>query len=409
MTNVNEMTGRSSGFRLPKASPEGLMAAILLSFLSTAGLFYVNLGGAFLTSFVDGLGLSREAAGYITSANKYGAAFGALMAFFGAKYLPWRKTAVVVLVALISVDLFSMGITDGDVLIPVRFLHGSIGGFLVGTGFSVIARTAAPDKVFGMLLVVQYSFGSLGIKFVPGMVATYGHGAVFWALIIFSSLTLMMVPFIADYKVDKTPTRKSGGEKPAIAVKPLIFALAAIFFFQAANMGVADYVFELGKDAHLTMDDMSNMLFVANLISISGATLVYVFGVKYGRALPITIGIVIAVSGTLVFHFSTSAAAYFTANVVTGIMWAFLIPYLLGMSSAFDSRGQMAALAGFVSKMGLATGPFIAANLVGQGNFTLIINVAAVGLVLCGLAAYAPARMLDRDLKMSNRNKGYKE
>ena len=46
-----------------KAAPEGLIAAILLSFLSTAGLFYVNLGGAFLSAFVDGLGLSREVAG----------------------------------------------------------------------------------------------------------------------------------------------------------------------------------------------------------------------------------------------------------------------------------------------------------------------------------------------------------
>ena len=53
-------------------------AAILYSIVATAGLFYVNLGGAFLSAFVDGLGVERDTAGFIVSANKYGAAFGAL-------------------------------------------------------------------------------------------------------------------------------------------------------------------------------------------------------------------------------------------------------------------------------------------------------------------------------------------
>ena len=152
MTNTNN----APGFSLRKAPQEGLVAAILLSFLSTAGLFYVNLGGAFLSAFTEGLGISLETAGYITAANKYGAAFGALMAVFTAGRLPWRKVAYSVLIIIISIDFFSMTLTDGDTLIAVRFIQGSFGGFLVGTGFSVIARTKTPDRVFGMLLVVQY-------------------------------------------------------------------------------------------------------------------------------------------------------------------------------------------------------------------------------------------------------------
>ena len=51
---------------------------------------------------------------------------------------------------------------------------------------------------------------------------------------------------------------------------------------------------------------------------------------------------------------------YFVANSVTGITWGFVIPYLLGLAATFDKYGQMAALAGFVSKIGLASGPLIA-------------------------------------------------
>ena len=62
-----------------KVKKNSLQVAIFLAFLATAGLFYVNLGAAFLSAFVDGLGVSRAEAGFITSANKYGAAFGGLI------------------------------------------------------------------------------------------------------------------------------------------------------------------------------------------------------------------------------------------------------------------------------------------------------------------------------------------
>ena len=49
-------------------SQTSLVAAFMYSILATAGLFYVNLGGAFLSAFVDGLEIGRDEAGFIVSA-----------------------------------------------------------------------------------------------------------------------------------------------------------------------------------------------------------------------------------------------------------------------------------------------------------------------------------------------------
>ncbi|WP_321393560.1 MFS transporter [Emcibacter sp.] len=388
-------------------SPEGLAAAVLLAFMTTAGLFYVNLGGAFLTAFVDGLGISREAAGYIVSANKYGAAFGALIATLGTRYLSWRKVAYFVLPGMIAIDLLSFQITSSEVLVGVRFLHGMIGGFLVGLGLGVIARTENPDSGYGMLLAVQYSFGSLGIFLVPKLVGTYGPGAAFGALICFSLITLVMVPFIPDYPPREKPSITPGKAKASRRrFLPLILALAAVFLFQATNMGVADYAFELGKDSGFEVSSLSNILSVANIISVSGALLVYVIGIKFGRTLPILLGVLTAMAFTFALHWSEIGWIYFVANTVTGITWAFCISYLLGLCATFDGHGQMAALGGFVSKMGLASGPFIAASVVGEGNFTLIINLAAVGLIVCALSALIPSIKMDRLDKLATEEKG---
>jgi len=373
-----------------------IIAAIFYSILATAGLFYVNLGGAFLSAFVDGLGVERDVAGFIVSANKYGAAFGALIATFLVKRLDWRKTVKLLFLCLIVFDLISTQISNPQTLILLRFIHGSIGGLSVGFGLSIIARTYNPDKIFGMLLVVQYSFGSLGIFAVPRLVDAYGYGAVFGTLISFTLMTLIILPYIPNVKspLDKNSTNKNLFKIPLNSM--LILALCALFLFQASNMGVADYAFELGKDIGLENSNISNILTIANLISISGGLLVYVLGTKYGRTIPLIIGISTASIFTFLLHYSENVSIYFLANTITGIAWGFTIPYLLGLCATFDIHGQMAALAGFISKMGLASGPLVGSLFIMTKGFSFIINIATISLLIAMiLSAFVSRKQAD--------------
>ena len=356
---------------------ESTLAAVMYAILATAGLFYVNLGGAFLSAFVDGLGVGRDEAGLIVSANKYGAAAGALIATFLVKNIPWRKAAAVLLVLMMVVDIISSQITSADNLIAIRFLHGTIGGISVGIGLSVIARTINPDKIFGMLLVVQYSFGSVGIWTVPRLVESFGHMAVFGVLMLFSLMTLLILPFIPNVREAKSTNNPFKINFSFL----LVLALGALFLFQASNMGVADYAFELGKDIGLVNTEISNLLTVANIISISGGLLVYVIGTKYGRTIPLFLGVTVSAIFTFLLHYSENITIYFIANTVTGIAWAFVIPYILGLCASFDSHGQMAALAGFVSKVGLATGPLVGSMFILNYGFEMILNIATIALI----------------------------
>ena len=207
---------------------ESTLAAVMYAILATAGLFYVNLGGAFLSAFVDGLGVGRDEAGLIVSANKYGAAAGALIATFLVKNIPWRKTTAILLVLMMLVDIISSQITSAENLIAIRFLHGTIGGVSVGIGLSVIARTLNPDKIFGMLLVVQYSFGSLGIWTVPRLVESFGHMAVFGVLMLFSVMTLVILPFIPNVREAKSTNNPFKINFSYL----LVLALIALFCFR---------------------------------------------------------------------------------------------------------------------------------------------------------------------------------
>jgi predicted MFS family arabinose efflux permease len=394
----NENTARSTLFRLPTAAPDGLTASVLLAFLATAGIYYVNIMSAIVAGLREGLGITEADAGIISSANVYGAALGAFIVVFVVKHWPWRLMAVSSLVLLIVIDLVSTELRTLESLVDFRFAHGFVGGWLVGTAFAVIARTKSPDRTFGMLLVVQFGLGGLGVMYLPGLVPKFGPDVLFYALATFSAVTLLMTPFLDDYPVVKQDqeTAKSG---EGVQFLQLFSSLIAIFLFQAGNMALGAYIIGLGKQAGLELDFISTTLGLAAWIGSAGALLVILMGMRFGRSFPLFVALAITLAGNWAFHYSAQQNVYFLANCVTAITWAFVMPYLLGMSSAFDKAGRTAALAGFFSKMGLATGPFLGAYLLDGISYGLLIDIATVVLAASAFAAMGPALDLDRRSK----------
>lgn len=378
----------------PKAAPNGLLAAIMLAFLATAGMFYVNIMAAIVDGLITGLGFSNAQAGNIAAANIYGAAIGALAAVFLIKRVAWRWAATLLLLILIAIDLASMAISSADLMLVVRLIHGMAGGMLVGLSYGVIARVDNPDRTFGVLLFVQFGLGGLGVMTLPRLVPLYGASVLFIALILFSLFTLVMLPFLDRYP-RKLPVADEGRE--SVKWLPLTLTLAAIFLFQAANMGLLAYIIGLGIDYGLERNYVSTALGLATWVALLGPLVVIFVGVRYGRFLPLAIVMLLTLAGTAAFLWSSHPAAYLLANCGTGITWGMVMAYLLGMAAQFDTAGRTAAAAGFVSKVGLASGPLVAGQmLAGGSNYTQLIYVAFVLLALSMIVMLVPAQILDR-------------
>ena len=383
----------------PTAAPNGEVARVLLAFLATAGLFYVNIMPALVDGLIEGLGFTNRQAGLVGSANVYGAAVGAFTAVFVVKRISWRAAAVVLLLTMISIDFASMLLESPAALIGTRFIHGCVGGLLVGIGFAVMSRTTEVDRSFGYLLTIQFGLGGLGLIYLPPLVPEFGTTGLFLSLIAFSSVTLLMLPFLDDYP-PRDEVAVAAGKRGN--VKLAVLALLATFLFQAANMGVYAFAIGVGKEALLETAFISNALGVAAWVAIIGSVLVILMSTRFGRLWPVGIAILMTAVSIWALHFSNikpggwETSVYWWSNVVWGVGWAFVISYLLGMCSEFDATGQMAALGGFASKMGLASGPAVAALLVGENNYGLLLNVSVAALIACCIVMAVPARVLDR-------------
>lgn len=379
----------------PKAHPDGILASVLLAFLATAGLFYVNIMPALVAGLIDGLGFTNKQAGLVASANVYGAALGAFTAVFLVKRLPWKPLSLILLTGLIGLDLISILPRTAEVMIGLRFVDGLVGGMLVGTGLAVIARTTMPDRAFGMLLVVQYGLGGFGVMYLPRLVPLYGAKVLFLALASFSVVTLVMLNFLPAY-----PTKKhvimEVPEKAAVKLWPLVVTLIAIFLFQASNMAMSAFIIGLGRNFGLTLDFIGPTLGTASWVGAAGAVLVIMLATRFGRFWPLMVAIALSAIGTWAFHRSDVQMVYLLANFGTAVTWAFVIPYLFGMCAEFDKAGQTAALGGFFSKMGLATGPAAGAFLLTHQDYRLLINLSTIGLCVSMVAALFAALSIDR-------------
>ena len=209
----------------------------------------------------------------------------------------------------------------------------------------------------------------------PPLAPLYGTSALFLSLAAFSLATLLMLPFLSAHPATARDP-ESAEESPPMQWRPLIMTLLAIFVFQAANMGLLAYIIRLGIGYGLEREYVSTALGLATWVALLGPALVMICGLKFGRFWLLFASMILTLFGTAVFHWSASPAAYMTAE--------------------FDKAGRASAFGGFISKMGLASGPLIAGWILGAGlGLSTLINTALAGLALSMVIMLFPARHLD--------------
>ena len=130
------------------------------------------------------------------------------------------------------------------------------------------------------------------------------------------------------------------------------------------------------------------------LIAGPAALFVAWWSTRSGRLKPVfscVLATVLSVSLYLMPH----PAAFVAACIGFGIFFSLAFPYIIGVSTEMDNLGQVAAVAGFISSLGLATGPAIAAALVGESRYELVVLFALGSLLASALLIIYPARLLD--------------
>jgi len=385
---------RGSRRRGYKLEPDGLPARVGLAVLMSAGIAYAALGPVIVTGLVLSEVFSNETAGYVLSANMYGTAVGGLLVALIVRRLNWRVTAAILLLALVGVDCVSAWIGVGEALYPIRFLHGLAGGALMGAATSVVARTDNPERTFAIAIFVQLSLGGLGAAVLTPVLVDYGVGIVWLSLVLLTVSALLVLPLLDSYSVMAGSTEESKSSHRA-PWRYVLFALVAIFVFQAGQFSLFAYELELGGHYGFETDFVSLVLAAALWGGGATALLVAWWGTRMGRLVPLCVG-VFGMALCAGLFLLPIVWTYLVAAVGFGVCFSIAIPYLLGMGSEMDNTGQIAAVGSFINSLGLASGPAIAANLVTGDHYERVLVFSCVALLASAIVGMPAARMLDQ-------------
>jgi predicted MFS family arabinose efflux permease len=377
--------------RLP---PNGFAARIVLAILVAVGILYANFGPL----IVSGLAhhdFSSAAAGYLLSVNLYGTALGGIAIVFLIRRVPWRATAVALMLAVLAADLASLWLGDPRALQVVRFVHGLAGGAAIGVFGSVIARTTSPERTFALTVVIQLVLGGLATALLAPVVVADGVAVIWMVLVAFTTFGFLLLPWLDRYPIRETESANDSVGVQRAPWSAIAFACAALFAYQAGQMAIFAYVIELGERHGLDAGFIGTTVAVGQWIGGPAGLFVAWWSTRSGRLLPCALGAVLTSTGVAFFG-APGELAYVVANVGFGIFFTLTIPYLLGVVAEMDNAGQMAALGGFVNSLGLATGPAIAATILGDAQYDRVVWFAVFALAATAVVVALPARLLDR-------------
>ena len=377
-----------------KIRAESALAYLFLTLIASAGVFYILVLPAIVSTLVDGLGFTEQQAGYVSSANAYGSMTGAIVAVFLVRHVSWRKAVAYMFVLMIAMELASTQIASPELMTFWRYVSGAVGGCSVGFGLSLLARLKQPDRAFGFLVVVQFGIGGLLILLRPYVTPYLGVTGIFVMLALLMVLSLSFIPFLDAYP-PKSPTSAGKFRLPPLTVFTVL-TLFGVFFYQAAGNGMWTFVERVGIALQLDSLHVSQAVAFATWGGCAGGFVPILLGNSMGRMRLIVIGIVMTIAGVGLIHFSDGLVSFTIGGAIINFAWSFVIAYLLGLTAHFDASGQLTALAGTASKFGLATGPLIATMLIANGTYGPMLFAATIGYTMALVVAIVPARHADR-------------
>ena len=181
-------------------------------------------------------------------------------------------------------------------------------------------------------------------------------------------------------------------------MKTGIMTMMAFAVISVTGSAVWSLSERIGLKTGLNLKAVGMILGIATIAGIAGSGAAAWLGIRWGRRLPLFFGI-----GASTFAMVMIAAIYepisFTTNqVIWGVAYAFMTPYMMGVAAALDPLGRWTATASGVTIGASALGPIIGGMLIGWG-LALVSGLSGIFtfVLLLPVLRYVDERIADNN------------
>ena len=364
----------------------------ILSLLSACGAAVYFIAPLLVGGYVTQLGFSNQQGGYIISAELAGFAVAPIPAAIWVRRISWRTALYLAAGSIILMNLVTSSLTGFSLFLVVRFLSGFAAGIQLAVCMAVIHRTLDPDRNLGYWFGLQLLAGSVGVMFLPGLIADFSVGSVFLLLAGLHALLLLFIRFIPDRgEIKQMPEVKATGSVPVLVA----LGFAGLFLFEVGIMGVWTYYERIGNAGGIAARTIGYALSASLFLGFIGSMAAAALSTRFNRLVPVALGTGLAIFCTWLLLTDFSTAAYVISIGLFSFAWYFTLPYLMACIANVDATGRLLILSNLVTGLGTSVGPACAAFLQTSDSYVPvlwmgIITILASILFISRLALQPP-------------------
>ncbi|MGW5144687.1 MFS transporter [Rhodococcus koreensis] len=375
------LDGRRTPFDSTDPNSRGRVALIVL-FSSVVGTLLL-MAPAVASQLQLQLGLNPSQTGDLFSAELGAMSFASIPALWWMKRFDIRTMSTIFGVIFIAGNVGSAYIDDYGTLLAVRFLTSLAGGSLMVLCMSLAAQTRDRNRVYGLWVMGQLSFGAIGLAVLPHFFDTFGIGVVYWTLAVLMILALPLARFLPERNVaaDHAGDDEAGPTRNYVLRAAL--GLVAVLAFYVSLSGIWTFVGGVAAASAIGTETSSSILSIATILGIAGSALATVLGARPSTRTNLLVGYVAMTLSVCLLAGMPALLRFTVAALLFKFTWTFILPYIMSTLSGLDRSGRVVNLANIAIGGGFAIGPFMGGRLVeSAGGYGTLIAVSAAGLVL---------------------------
>ena len=375
---------------LPRQPFAVLLAA---SLLSAAGALLFNVMPAFLGACAEQFQLNDEQVGWLGSAYLGGFALLAASSPFWIGRVCWRRLCLIASICA-GAALAASSVGGGYAsLLACLALTGAGCGAIYTVAIAVVAENHNPDRAFAIKLSFEIGLGVLMLFSLPELELSYRAlsfllAAVLLALGVGAAMRTPHGP-------SEHPAELPGGGFSAKALAPWV-GLFALFLAFGAMTALWAFLERVGPDFGLDSATAARILTVSLLLNGVSALAVAVVGTRFGRALPLAVGMLMTLAGVAALMLRHDLYGYVAGTLLTVGLWNIAFSFQMGLIASADITGKVAVLIPAAVSIGGALGPGIAGTLAEGGSYTPIYLLVGAATAISLVIFLALARRLSQ-------------
>jgi len=375
---MNETVGFAHDRLIDVNSRQGLVAII---YVAVVGPCVFILQPGFIQGLVAYVGVNEQQAGLIASAEMFGIAATTVLLAMGAQRFSWRKLLGISVFTCALGNFATVGQSDPQTLAIIRFITGLGSGGLISLTFTMTALTERTDRNFGYIITWVLTFGALGMLAMPSAYKLVGMNGVLVFFGFFCASAMYFIRFMPD----SGEAHIGHSQQRSYSALVRRVTLMAILIYNIAIGIVWAYLFLVGIESGMAEQAVANALTVSQFLGIAGALLVVVFESRFGRWLPLMVGIIGGAASIYLIVGELVTSGYWLAVCGFNFLWNLSMPYMLATLAQFDHRGQTVVHGIAMQMLGMAIGPSIAALLLTRGGYDLVYTAGAVLFIVSAI------------------------